>query len=183
MIGTRPRRLAVGVAVLTLTAVGGGCFTRLTPRVAYPPASLEAGGRRASIEVHVVGVPESAYRLWYELDITEYFQKPEQARPPARNKILFFGEGRPAEQVVSRHAPIWDQWQRENVAYLFILANVPGDWAPRPGAADPRRVILYLNSDYWPEYYWGKNEFPVRITRGGLSVQYTGATRKGAMPQ
>jgi len=183
MIGTRGRGLALGVAVLTLAAVGCGCFTRFNARVAYPASSLESGQRRASIEVHLVGVPESAYRLWYELDITDYFQKPEQDRPPARKKILFFGEKRPAEQVLSRDEPIWNQWRQENVAYLFILAHLPGDWKPKPGAADPRRIILYLNSDYWPEYYWGRKDFPVRITGGGLSEHYPGATRKGAMPQ
>jgi len=181
MTVTRGRVCVLAAALLAFSA--GGCFTPMTVRVAYPEVAEAAGLRRASIDVHLVGVPESAYSQWYNLDITDYFQKPESDRPPATKQVMYFGEGKQDKQVLPHQDPIWASWHQEKVAYLFILANLPGDWKPKAGAADPRRVILRLNSDCWPDYVLGNQDIFITLKRGGLKFFYSGTMRECATPQ
>jgi len=182
MTVTRGRVCVLAAALLAFSA--GGCFTPMTVQVAYPKPAEAQGLRRASIDVHLVGVPESAYSQWHGLDVTDYFEKPDSERPPATKRVLLFGEGKEDEQVLVRSDSIWASWQQEKVAYLFILANLPGDWKARPGAGDPRRVILRLNSDCWPDYFvWDKKTIYVTICRGGLKFFYPGTMRGDATPQ
>ena len=104
-----------------------------------------------SVQVDVVGINEADYDVWYAYSLSEYWKPGNSLRRDAeRYKETFrFGISKSSVQELSIRNELWDRWEERGCRYLFVLADLGRNLQDLPGSADPRRLILPLNSKHW----------------------------------
>ena len=159
---------------LQMAAVGGTVGVLLlglcTSGCASVSVTRSAALRAKPVEVHLVGLNDSEYRLWYAYSMSRYWQAGDTLREGAvrdgsAHCMQFTPDG-PDTLVLRQGDPAWKIWDEKSWKYLFVLRHVPGAVdKDKDGSADPRRSILLREK--WPG--WGGGEVKVKISEAGVS--------------
>ncbi|TVR52423.1 MAG: hypothetical protein EA425_05000 [Puniceicoccaceae bacterium] len=136
---------AAGVLVLLLA----GCAT--TPPPIQPAFNLvvDPAYAGASIQVDLVGVNASEVARWRTKSVNDYFSPGDPFRATAERKSFLMGPDGEDAPVLAANDPIWQRWQRRDVSFIVVLADLPGYMEDREGAIDSRRLIVPLGGDRW----------------------------------
>lgn len=150
-----PARLALLLPALVLVGVLAGCGT---PRPKNYDVYLSAAVN-ASVTVDVIGVNPAEAAQWSGYSMTKYWQQGDAFRASAtkRTYTVRINPGQAQEVLILKDAKkdantaaYWKQWKEAGATQLFILADLPGAPEDKTGDADPRRLILPLTPDRWP---------------------------------
>lgn len=142
------------VASLALLGVmGGGCSSKAKMgkyniQVSLDP-SLASSAAVPSIEVDIIGVSPARQAVWDAQSLNNYFAAANMERQTADRFTMTFGAGATAPQTLSSSDPMWAKWLGSGAEQVYILANLPGVSTDAPGASDPRRLILPLDTRQW----------------------------------
>jgi hypothetical protein len=164
------KRVLVGVAAACLAGLAGGCegFNVHVLLDKNDPGLKDAKGTLKSIEVNIVAVNDTELPRWEQMSMSSYWEPDNPIRKSAVKYVMTFGEKAPEEQLLKKTDPIWQTWKERKATQLLILAFLPGI-ADQPGKADPRRVILTLDSSKWENRYWGNDTIKIQLGSGGLT--------------
>jgi hypothetical protein len=146
-----------------------------------PTIVKEPGLEEMSVEVNLVGVSEMAFRKWNTYPMSQYWSPGD----PVRESAVESGQAHvihlPAVQergyAVHREEPdAWDQtlarWERGEKTHLFVLADLTG-FDDSVGEADPRRLVLPLQSKRWKSF-----DITIEVQGGGIGVEPEPKLRK-----
>lgn len=106
--------------------------------------------RYASIQVDIIGVSQAEYAIWANKPVSEYFDPSDRTRTRAIKKTMTFYADDNAPKLLSDDDMLWDQWAPRDIAYLVILADIPGKHIDQHGNLDQRRLFLPLDANNWP---------------------------------
>jgi len=165
---TMSRGLCVAVIMSGLLATG--CFTQFNAHVQPDDKwqrELQVSGKTMpSVEVDMVGVNATEFQAYFGYSVTKWFTSGDSLYSSASKISKEFGKDHPVAAAVGRDADIWQEWRNRRVTHLFVMAHLPGTFEDKPGDADPRRLILRLNTDNWPEYCWGNKDLHIFFNAG-----------------
>jgi hypothetical protein len=141
----------LGLACAALLALGATCGKpsprpgRFSLKFTMDPAL--AG---ASIQVDIVG-PNAISDLprLETYSVSEYWKPGDPMRRDLPKTVLYFGPGHEAMQTLPASDPVWTNWLRAGASTVVIFADLPGTQADRPGASDPRRLIVPIDEHEW----------------------------------
>lgn len=130
--------------------------------------SLKSGkGESPSVEVHIMALDVAEGMKMQKFSMTDYWD-PQRMEDRLLKTSLFFGPDKPDRQTLERDADIWRRWQQQmgplDNLWLFVVADLKGGWEDKEGSADPRRIILPLRSDDWPE----RRQIHISLRREGM---------------
>lgn len=144
--------------VLLATLVGfasflGGCSNkprmgRYNIEVSLDP-TLATSAAVPSIEVDIVGVSPTRAAVWDAQSLNNYFAAANMERQTADRHTMTFGAGATGPQTLSSSDDVWDKWMAGGATHVYVLASLPGVSTDAPGEADPRRLVLPLNTQHW----------------------------------
>jgi hypothetical protein len=154
--------LPILVSALLISLHLTGCKTKGPPVKSGFDIVLEvdssiksARGEAPSVEVHVLALDASEGMKLQKFSMTEYWN-PQRMDDRLLKSRLYFGPGKPDLQSLDSTDPIWKRWQQQmgplDSLWLFVLADLKGGWDDKEGSADPRRIILPLRSEVWPQH-------------------------------
>jgi len=113
----------------------------------------------SSIQVDLIGVPESDKPSWEGYDMTKYWSDGDLRRSEADKLTQTMQMGHP--WIISLDDPKWNEWLDRGASELMIIANLPGTLPS--GSADPRRLFIPLDKHAWKAKN-GTLEFEVQDT-------------------
>lgn len=155
------------VAAILCIVTFSGCQT-------FHPAvnlSVDSIYENASIQVDMVGINPSQYKVWTQKSVSEYFSPGDEFRKITDKKTFAFGQNRPKEQVLSRNDPIWKRWRDKGVSHIFVLADLPGISDEK---AEKRRQIIPLDRKAWKGsqtlFIFLPREIKVNVSPTGVEV-------------
>lgn len=130
--------------------------------------SLKSGkGESPSVEVHIVILDVSEGLKMQKYSMTEYWN-PQRSEDRILKYPLYFGPGKPDLQTLERNDDIWRRWQQQmgplDNLWMFVVADLKGAWEDKEGSADPRRIILPLRSEDWPD----RRQIHISMRREGM---------------
>ena len=136
-----------GVAAVVL----GGCSSKrkmgqYTIEVSLDPA-LAGSANVPTIPVDIVGVQPTGEATWNNQSLNEYFAASNPFRMSADRAAMVFGPGDTGTETLRFDDALWTKWK--GAQRLYIVADLPGASADLPGDADPRRLILPLDTRHW----------------------------------
>jgi len=130
--------------------LAAGCATTPQPRAFTVKVNLDPSLAGSSLQVDLVGAnPVSDLAKLQAYPVSEYWKPGDALRRDSPKVTLAFGQGRAASQVLDTNDPIWKQWLQTGAQDLVVLVDLPGVAADKPGAADPRRLVLPLDANQW----------------------------------
>jgi hypothetical protein len=153
-----------GIVAWCVAAVGalvlGGCGSaRMTTHninVSLDEA-LTKPGATPSVQVDIFGVSEKEKPLWESADVSKYWTT---TRADVKDRRTFsFGPGKTSPQTLKRSDEVWGKWRERDAMYLVVITDLPAP--PGGGAADARRWVLELASDWWEHK---KADDPINVT-------------------
>ncbi len=146
-----------------------------------------------NIEVDLVAVNSVENDRWENASMTSYWQPGDPLKGSVPTKVMYFNSkqaqaaattnpakpGQTASQAATQPSgfsetlsatdPIWYKWYAnkndKSVYHLYVLALLPGIIADQPGDRDPRRQILPLNQEEWPN---GTKDILLKIEPTGV---------------
>jgi len=144
------------VLLATLVAFAGfigGCSNkprmgRYTIEVSLDP-SLATSAAVPSIEVDIIGVSPARAAVWDAQSLNNYFAAANMERQTADRHTMTFGAGSTAPQTLSSTDDMWDKWMAGGATQVYVMASLPGISTDAAGEADPRRLILPLDTRHW----------------------------------
>lgn len=145
-----------GMAALAF--FGAGCGSNFQPSI---QPQLSPALASATVTVDMVGINESELGIWRSKDVLDYFSAGDTLRESA-NKITFTFE-QEASAILSSSDPIWEQWKRQGVAYVVVMADLPGFLS----RDSKRRQIIPLDGERWADT---PNMITVSISEAGLTL-------------
>jgi hypothetical protein len=164
----KTRLFLIPAWLLGLSLVISGCASVPKPRPYTIKVELDPALVGSSLQVDLIGANQvSDLPKWESYSVTEYWQPDNVARRDARKATLQFGRGRSEAQMFSATDPRWSEWMSTGALYLVVIADLPGSWTDRAGNADPRRVILPLDSAEWGK---GTETIEFTIQEGGVRL-------------
>ncbi|MHC5053142.1 MAG: hypothetical protein ACYTKD_00315 [Planctomycetota bacterium] len=144
------RGIVRGVAAASVALVAGcGGMLRADIVVELDKDLVADPARIPSIQVNLVGVNTSELPQWKGYAVSEYWSPGDKLRASADKYEMRFSQSRPTSQKLERTDSMFDEWQAKTASHLFVLADLPGVPEPKPGAVDPRRLVLPLDSKAW----------------------------------
>jgi len=154
---SRPKYLLPTVAASAVLLAAAGCtgIGKYNVRLGVNPAL-----QSQSVQVDVIGVNDTNYAMWEQYSMGQYWSPGDKLRVGSEGaKVTFyFGLNREAVQTLPISAEKWKQWKSQGCRHLFVLADL-GAVSDAPGEADPRRLILPLETHRWR----GRPSNPIRI--------------------
>jgi hypothetical protein len=102
------------------------------------------------------------------MSMSSYWEPGNPMRESAVKYVMTFGASAAKEQILAKSDPIWQKWKERKATHLLVMAFLPGI-KDQPGGADPRRIILPLDSSKWEKRYWGNDTIKVQLGAGGLT--------------
>ena len=144
------------VVLATLVAFAGffgGCsnkprYGKYNVQVSMDP-TLASSAAVPSIEVDIIGVSPERAAVWDAQSLNNYFAAANMERQTADKFTMRFGAGATAPQTLQISDAMWAKWAGSGAHHLYILASLPGVSTDAPGPADPRRLILPLDTRQW----------------------------------
>jgi hypothetical protein len=113
-----------------------------------------AKGEAPSLEVHVVVLPFVEAKKLEKFPMSEYWN-PSRTEGVYAMRKMFFGPGRPLRDTLDADDVLWQRWQMNDVMekqWIFILADLKGNFQDKDGSQDPRRIILPADPKIWPAH-------------------------------
>lgn len=167
------RRGGIGLVRLVVSVVVGSAFAAVLAGCGGPRFNVQvkvneqwaATGRVPTLEVDLVGANPSDAAILSRKDLLEYFAAGDDIRSTYPKKTLTFTKSDPEPKTLEKSDPVWQAWDQKQVDQLFVLVNLPGIAGSLPGDADPRRLILPLDTTRW-----ASTDLEVEVNSGGLVV-------------
>lgn len=103
-----------------------------------------------SYEVDLVAVSDTDKDRWQNYPVEQYFEPGNTFRANAQKYTMKFSNDDAKPKVLDKDNDIWGEWKQRDAYTLFVIANLPGVWAAKPGKEDPRRLVLPLTKEAWP---------------------------------
>jgi hypothetical protein len=128
---------------------------------------LDDSLKSSSVIVDLVGVNPSGMARWEAYDMAKYWKEGDPMRHDAEKAVLTFVSGQATNKTMLATDPLWAKWKSQGVAYVFVLADLPGVQVSKPGAQDARRQILSLDKCTWAS---GSKQLKVLVQRSGIVV-------------
>jgi hypothetical protein len=156
-----------------------------------------------NIEVDLVAVNDIENTRWQDASMTKYWQPGDPLKGSIPTKVMIFNPTAvqaaaatsPAPSTQSAKAaatqpsaysqtlaatdPIWNKWYAnkndKSVYHLYVLALLPGVFDDQPGDRDPRRQILPLNVERWPN---GTKNILLKVQTTGIVTVTTPKPQK-----
>lgn len=153
-------RFPLALLALLIAAILPGCASARRHQVIVAlDDALVRSPARPTIQVDVVGLTDAERRRWDEMPLSSYWMPGSPLRESARDRTVQvrFGPERSQVFVIEIDSDIWTAWKRAGAGWLYIVANLPGGIADKPGAEDPRRLAISLASREWAD------DAPLRI--------------------
>lgn len=146
-------KVVVLAALVAYAGFLGGCSNKAKMgkyniQVSLDP-TLVSSSAVPSIEVDIIGVSPTRAAVWDAQSLNNYFAAANMERQAADRHTMTFGAGATAPQTLARNNAIWDKWLGSGATQVYILASLPGISTDAPGASDPRRLILPLDTRRW----------------------------------
>ncbi|QSH41085.1 hypothetical protein P0136_09855 [Lentisphaerota bacterium ZTH] len=160
-------RLLQGTAVTALVLSLVGCFSSAPAynvKVSLSKDLVKKYQIYPSIEVDMAGVNDIEALRLQSCPTTDYFQAQSTIRQSLARNTIYFSEENWKEKVFPSDSPLWERWDNAGAKQLFIIANIPGQWRVSEGKLDPRRLLLPLDPDSWPN----GSDINIVITPAGL---------------
>jgi hypothetical protein len=132
------------LVIIALT-VAAGCQKTFNVIVSADDPSII----NKTVEIDLVGVNQFDKAAWNSYSMTEYWQRDNPQRLNAIKTSFKFGSAEPTAKTLKKNDPIWKLWKNNKVAYLFVMANLPGDHKDMPGSADDRRLSVTIEKKCW----------------------------------
>lgn len=143
----------LALLVLLAAAVLPGCSASGPRRevIIGLDQALAESSARPTIQVDVVGLNDAERKLWDAKNLSEYWLPGSPARAAMGDRLIPIRYGREFSQPVSISVDdkVWKAWERAGAKWVYIVANLPGGVADKPGAGDPRRLAISLTSKEW----------------------------------
>ncbi len=157
--------LSLGVCLLLLN---GGCASRtIKPRAFQVNLTVDKALESTSLQVDLVGANALAdLPKWTSYSVTEYWQPDNPQRRDALRITYQFGRGISNIVTLSRDDVRWQSWLKGGVAYLVIMADLPGSAVDQNGNADSRRLIIPLDKKLWRS----SDMLEILIQEGGIRL-------------
>jgi hypothetical protein len=156
-----------------------------------------------NIEVDLLAVNNVENDRWENASVNRYWQPGDPLKGSVPTKVMIFNPKavqaaaatRPSSstqsaaaaatqqsaisQTLSAKDPIWDKWYAnkndKSVYHLYVLALLPGVFEDAPGDRDPRRQILPLNVEMWPN---GTKDILLKVQTTGIVTVTTPKPKK-----
>lgn len=156
-----------------------------------------------NIEVDLVAVNDKENERWEPYSMTRYWQPGDPLKGSVPTKVMIFdpkavqaaASTRPGasnqtaakaatqpsaySQTLSSTDPLWKKWYAnvndKSVMRLYVLALLPGVFEDQPGDRDPRRQIVPLNIEQWPN---GTKDILLKVQTTGIITVTTPKPRK-----
>ena len=160
------RRCACIVACVIVLVVAVGCNS-VRP---YPVrVTIDDRIQNRSVQVDIVAVSEADYQTWEGYSMSQYWRYGDPWRRDAEKFVMRFGQDSQGQQTLAIDDPIWKRWLAKGGTRLLILGDLPEVIEDKPGAADPRRLVVPLHSGAWAKPIPGKRRaIEIRIESGNL---------------
>lgn len=166
------------VGLLTLTAVVGillsGCSSckpgKPGPSLAYNiEVKLDQTLKGKSVLVDLVGVNPASLPRWEAYSMSSYWKGGDPMRgDSAPDRVSFnFVSGESLAQTLSVTNAQWRAWKAKGVAYVEVLADLPGGHTDKPADSDDRRLKLPLDECHWVK---GTKTLNVLVQQSGIQV-------------
>ena len=170
------RILGVLGTVLLLAFLGGCSSSVPTARNFNLKIEIDPALAGSSIQLDIVGANAvSDLPKWQTYSVSDYWQPGDAMRRDSDKAVIHFGHGKETVQVFSGTNPIWDRWVRTGALYIVVLVDLPGLAADRDGNADPRRLILPLDTHEWPS---DVTTIELRVQESGIRLLTPKSIRK-----
>lgn len=161
------RSLISLVALISAVVAFSGCG----PTMMRQPYNLSIQPQTdASIEVDFIGAKDTELAQLQAFDISKYWQPGSTLRDAYKEgdkKVIDRISSRTANpQVIPISDKIWQNWKAQQVRYLVIIANLPGEHGT--GAGDPRRTIVDLSKKF--VFSDKKETVEIQILDGRINV-------------
>jgi hypothetical protein len=129
-----------------------GCESKPTPKVFSVKVTLDKALEGSSLQVDLIGANElSDLPKLQNYSVSEYW-KPGNAMRRNADKVVFeFGQGKPIMQVFAATDPAWTRWKNAGAMYIVVMVDLPQLADDMAGNADPRRLIVPLDTRKWPK--------------------------------
>jgi len=113
--------------------------------------SLSQSATLPTIMVDAIGLTEAERREWDAMPLSAYWMPGSGARTAVKGRTVSarFGPERTEPVRVSIDNEVWTAWRKAGARWLYVVANLPGGVADRPGADDPRRLAVSLMNPEW----------------------------------
>ncbi len=146
----------------------GGCASTPSPRSYDVSIELDPSLATGSVQLDIIGANgASDLPKLQSYPVSDYWQPGDRLRRDSDKVVFQFGQGKPPVQVFAITDPIWKRWLNTGALYLVVLVDLPGAAPELEGNADPRRLILPLDSREWPNA--GKG-LQLRIQASGIRL-------------
>ena len=163
--------VATGFLVLLAVVFSGCTFCKAGkpgPFKAYTvEVALDDSLKTSSVIVDLVGVNKAGLARWEAYDMAKYWKEGDPMRNDARKTVLNFVSGQSLSQKLDATDPLWQEWKKQGVTHVLVLADLPGSHVSKPGNQDARRQILPVDKCSWPG---GTKVLNVQVQRSGIVV-------------
>lgn len=140
---------------LLAVVILSGCHSVPTINIDVDPAY-----KNTSLQVDLVGVNSSEYKVWSTKSVNEYFTPGDNFRQSADKKTFNFGENLPSLQTLPKKDLIWDGWENNDISHIFVLVNLPGISDEQ---VDKRRQVIPLDPEAWKSSALSLDSVPSEI--------------------
>ena len=112
---------------------------------------LAESASRPTILVDAVGLTDAERRQWDAMPLSSYWMPGSAARAAVKGRTVSarFGPERAEPVRVSIDNEVWTARRKAGARWLYVVANLPGGVADRPGTDDPRRLAISLTEPKW----------------------------------
>ena len=160
--------ILIPLTALTLLVSSGCNSSTVKPRAFEVNLTIDKPLESTSLQVDLVGANALAdLPKWTSYSVTEYWQPDNPQRRDASRITYQFGRGISNKITLSRDDVRWQPWLKGGVAYLVIMADLPGSAVDQNGNADSRRLIIPLDKKLWRR----NDSLEILIQEGGIRLQ------------
>lgn len=163
------RVIAAGLGLLTALLALASCASAPKPVAHTITLTLDKSLENTSLQIDIIGAnATSDLPKWESYSITEYWQPGNTTRRDTDRYTVDFGRGKPTSQLISSTDVKWSRWLQTGATYVVVIADLPGIPSDQQGNADPRRLILPLDSAQWKKAR--KDPIEIQVKESGLRL-------------
>ena len=150
---SRSHNIVILIALAILPGLFlAGCESKPKARAYSIKVELDSMLAGSSIQVDLIGANElSDLPKWQTYSVSEYWKPGNAMRRNADKTVLEFGPGKPTTYVFAANDPAWNRWLGAGAMYLVVMVDLPQLSDDMAGNADPRRLIVPLDTRKWPK--------------------------------
>lgn len=143
------KRCAAALTASLALVLSGCSAPGVRLNVALSPELKAVYGYYPSVEVDVAAMAPSEAERVTSYSVDEWFSPDNPMRAGVVRKTLKFSEDRAGLQTIDDDDPFWTEGKSRGAEAAAVLVNLPGHEDPKPGAPDPRRIVVPLEAEHW----------------------------------